>query len=717
MKIKTALKLLLFPIILLLFFTTLLHAQIAEYVEKEEYEVIVSANINVDLYSQVTLVPPTVEIREPANVNIRLIRPDGTPRPGRRLEIYIQDNSTGVSITQPVITDSFGQATGTVSSSIPGSYTVCVKDVTDGLEIMIEDCETLYVIPVPTPTMLPEPEYTKGDSNIVLWSMTNSNEYEYYVQVSTSPDFSTIQDNSGWISNLAYKFDNLEDGQMYFYRAKARNEYGGESAWSNTVFSVQDGSGPEIKLISISDIEDNTNVDWVREFTIYIKYRITDNIEIADKEFWCVGRDLQKYDCFYTAREDGDFWEISVRLKNLEKTSSGNLFPQYTFCVEARDTVDNVTRNCEAILEIPVETPEEEIPPPVIPRIPIISKIRERIERIIEEFVLKPGEMDLIDVTVTTTTANVFVGFGLLLTSIGYLPHLLFQLFLGLLSLLGFRKKGNVNGYVYDSVTKEPIPQAIVRIYNEVHELIWTSVTDKNGYFRATEVKDGEYYIKVTARNYTFPSKIVFGKTDFPLENVYHGDPFLSREEKIPNFAIPMDSEDISTFRKNLAIFSTRSKFIWKILHSLLFVFGLIFSLYALSVSPVWWNYLIVALYIPSLISLLYSVFNKKGAYGVVKDTEGNLVEGAIIGLNENQFDKLVSKRVTDKLGRYKFVVSKGSYSLSVLNSDLKLENEEEYSQLVVEKDGGNVLAPKITVKRLEDDTKEEDVIEPLEEL
>jgi len=131
----------------------------------------------------------------------------------------------------------------------------------------------------------------------------------------------------------------------------------------------------------------------------------------------------------------------------------------------------------------------------------------------------------------------------------------------------------------------------------------------------------------------------------------------------------------------------------------------------------VWWNYLIVALYIPSLISLLYSVFNKKGAYGVVKDTEGNLVEGAIIGLNENQFDKLVSKRVTDKLGRYKFVVSKGSYSLSVLNSDLKLENEEEYSQLVVEKDGGNVLAPKITVKRLEDDTKEDDVIEPLEEL
>lgn len=717
MKIKTALKTTLFFFsFFVLFFISLSTLQAQTMIQIDSGQVEIGAYIDVDLHSQLSLLPSTVEIRQPSNVNITTITSDGTPRSGRIIEIYIQGDSTWVTITQPVPTDLFGQTSGTVSAAIPGSYVVCAKDITEGFDITIEDCETLYVIPVPVPTMLPEPEYTKGDRNIVMWNTQGSGTYQYYAEVSTSSNFSTIKDSSGWISNLAYEFRNLENGQMYFYRVKARNAYGGESAWSNIVFSVQDATGPEVVLISISDIEDNTNITWDRNFTINIKYRITDNVAIASKEFWCVRSDKSRHSCIYTAVENGDFWDISIQLKHLEKTSTGNLFGQYGFCVEAKDTVNNVTRNCEANIDVPIEKPEEEIPPPIIPRIPIVTETEEKLEKIFDDTLLKLKKFDLDDITITALV-NLSIGVGLLISMLGHLPSLLLQLFLSILSLLGFRKKGKVTGYVYNSLTKEPIAQAIVRVYNEVHELVWTSVTDSNGYFRTPELEDAEYHIKVTAPNFTFPSKIVFGKTDFPLENVYHGDPFLTREEKIPNFSIPMDQKDLSESRKRRAIFFSRTKVLWRILHILLFIFGLTLSISALLTTQVWWNYLMVLLYIPPLISILYSFFGKKDKYGVVKDTDKKEVEGAIIGLTEKEFGKLISKRVTDNLGRYKFVVNKGIYELSVLNSDLKFVEEEKHSNLKIEEEGGEILAPNITVKRLEDEVEDDEIIEPLEEL
>jgi hypothetical protein len=339
------------------------------------------------------------------------------------------------------------------------------------------------------------------------------------------------------------------------------------------------------------------------------------------------------------------------------------------------------------------------------------------LEKVFDDTLLRFKEFDMSDITVVVTALNVLVGLGVLLTALGYLPHFFIQLGIWLLSLLGFREKGKVSGYVYDSVTKEPISQAIVKVFNEVHELVWTSVTDSNGYFKTIEMKDAEYYIKVEAKGYTFPSKIVFGKTDFPLDNVYHGDPFLTREEKIPDFSIPMDSEDIEESRKKLARFLSRTKPLWKIFQLLLFVFGLVLTIYATFITPVWWNFVMLSLYIIPLAALWYSFFAKKNKYGFVRDTQKKEVEGAIVGLNEGESEKLVSKRVTDELGRYRFIVKQGTYSLSVLNSDLKIIDGEKYSDLKVEEEGGEFLAPNITVKRLEDDVKDEEIIEPLDEL
>jgi hypothetical protein len=565
--------------------------------------------------------------------------------------------------------------------------------------------------------MLAEPEYTKGHSNTVMWNMLGSGIYQYQVQISTDSEFSSIKEQSNWVSTSSYEFKNLQNGKMYFYRVRARNAFGALSNWSNVVFSVQDAEPPEVTLISVSDTQGNSNVNWDRNFTINIRYRITDNVGISRREFWCIDSNNDRHDCLHTATLDGDFYDISIQLKYLEKTASGSLFAQYRFCAEASDTVNNVTRNCEAKIEIYVETPEEEIPPPVIPRVPVITRIRERLEKIFDDTLLELDKIDVEDVTVTTTAVNLTVGIGFLLTLLGSLPYFFLQVFFAILTILGLRKEGKVSGYVYNSVTKEPIGQAIVRVYNEVHELVWTSVTDSNGYFRTSEMKDAEYYIKVTARGFTFPSKIVFGKTDFPLDNVYHGDSFLTREEQIPNFSIPMDEEDIASFRKNLASFISRTKYLWRTVHILLLLLGLTLSVYVLTVTDIWWNYLIVLLYIIAITGVVYSFFGKREKYGVVKDEKKNGLEGVVVGLNEKEYGKLISKRVTDSLGRYRFIVNPGKYNLSILNSDIKLVEEEKVSNLEVKKKGGEILAPNIAVKKLEDEVKDDDIIEPLEEL
>jgi hypothetical protein len=243
MKIITAFKIL--ATYLFLFFSlTLINAQEPFFVE--EYDVTVNANIDTDLYTQLFLNPATVEIKQPSTVNITSLDWSLTPRPSREIVIYISGPSTGITIVQPPITNAFGQTSGSVSSSVPGTYNVCAKDITEGYDILILDCETLYVTPVPTPVMVAEPQYTKGTKNIVMWTMSGSGIYTYYSQSSTDISFSPLFANSSWIPNLLYEFTGLQDAQMYFYRVKARNTYGGESGWSNTVFSLQDASGPQI---------------------------------------------------------------------------------------------------------------------------------------------------------------------------------------------------------------------------------------------------------------------------------------------------------------------------------------------------------------------------------------------------------------------------------------------------------------------------------------
>jgi hypothetical protein len=694
-------KLLKYIRLALLLLLTSVSFSFAQTYQVSESGVGVDASITEDTSSTLSVLPNTVEIMEKATVTVTIKGGDSQPLSGH----YIQLVASGLTFTQPTqSSNSQGKITVQVYATNPGSYNICAQDITyDDLVIDILDCDTLYVSIMSTPTLLEEPQYTKGVTNTLFWNSIGSG-YTYYIESSEQSNFSSVKSSSGWISGTLFEFSNLENEMMYFYRVKARNGFGGESGWSSVVYSVQDNEAPSIIPLSVSSIGDNNTVEWESNFEIEIVYRVEDNLSLANTNFYCIKEGGSKSSCGTTSN-NGVIYTTRVTLGELQRDGINNLFSTYAFCIDAQDSAGNSWENCDIRLEVPgwPEGPDKEPEPP--------KEVPTYVGRIVRDFVDDTtimmdrmfGDLDsynLQDIGTTTAVATITLSIGSLIGGLLYIPIYLFQFLLSLLSWLGLRKRGKPSGYVYDSSTKEPVSQAVVRVYSKDGQLVWTDVTGSRGYFTLA-LDDGEYSIRVTAREYSFPSKVVFGKSDYPLENVYHGDDFVVKDGVVPHFSIPLDSVEIGWFARNFATVRSRFRVLYKVLSLVFFVFGLMFSIYIYNINPTWFSFFIILLYIPSFVLVVRGLFKKELEYGVVKMEDGVPVKGVAIGLRDKEYGEIVAKRITDGKGRYRFVVDKGDYSIEILETGFEVVDieDEENKRL---SDGSVLIALDTVVKGVE---------------
>jgi hypothetical protein len=174
---------------------------------------------------------------------------------------------------------------------------------------------------------------------------------------------------------------------------------------------------------------------------------------------------------------------------------------------------------------------------------------------------------------------------------------------------------------------------------------------------------------------------------------------FEVKDGKIPRFSIPVDPLEVSKVKVFFEKLLSKTKWLWKPLHILLFVLGLSFSIYTVKINPVWWNYMISFLYIPSLIMLLFSLFKKSEKYGVVKDVSGNVLKNVVISLIDSEFGKVEATRVSDDAGRYRFLIEgKGEYTISVSDTNYVLVNPEKFERIKINRDGVTILSPNLIV-------------------
>ena len=306
-------------------------------------------------------------------------------------------------------------------------------------------------------------------------------------------------------------------------------------------------------------------------------------------------------------------------------------------------------------------------------------------------------ESQLQSISVAATVVTIGVSAGLALGSLSQMSYMVIQSIFGLLSALGFRRKRIYYGFVYDSYSKEPLSGAVVRIFNREKSLVETAVTDSSGKFSGN-LSEGNYTISVTKRGYEFPSRFVKGE-DYPIQNVYNGTLAVYGNNAEVQLAIPIDRKKMKGSSKVLLATRGILQKILPVLNIVLFCVGITIYVYMYSKYPSTGNLLIGLIYIPALFFLLRSVFGVAGKHGKVVDEKGKGVEGVSVVMKDVEFNRVVSKRITEKNGRYRFITNKGVYKLDIEDENYVLKDISTVKEISV-KDNG-IVGKKIVVKNL----------------
>ncbi len=235
-----------------------------------------------------------------------------------------------------------------------------------------------------------------------------------------------------------------------------------------------------------------------------------------------------------------------------------------------------------------------------------------------------------------------------------------------------FRRRRRGWGVVYNSITKKPIDLAVVRLYNyETKKLIRSQVTDKNGRYSFL-VDEGKYYIEIERKGYVFPSQILSNVSeDLQYTDIYHGEVIRVGQQEMGAITanIPIDQEEAKVSNSKLI----RQNF-WKNVREDISAIGPIFAILSFAVTP---SILIGSFAIVHII--LFLMFRrlakrqKPKSWGVVYDMESREpLKNAVARIFSPQYNRMLEVQVTDKYGRYGFLVENNSYFVTASKEGYK---------------------------------------------
>jgi hypothetical protein len=290
---------------------------------------------------------------------------------------------------------------------------------------------------------------------------------------------------------------------------------------------------------------------------------------------------------------------------------------------------------------------------------------------------------------------------GLILQNLFYL---LYQAFIWLFQVLGLRKKRLEVGVVYDAISKKPIGRAIVRLYESTsHRLVETDVTSAEGTFSFLP-PEGYYYLRVSRPGYVYPTRLILSKRDGTYVSVYTGsDLEVTAANPVIRVAVPLDPEE---FKESWQMKVSRFWQRWfEPVNQWLLLFGFFLAILSYSRDPSRVNIIVLLMYVMALVYyfLRGKTFNRE--YGLVVSDRGKPLSGIELNLVDVEFNRLVSRRVTDGKGRYQFLVPPGSYQIKMATpgfawvKGIKKAYQGEKVVVAGERGSSKRLVPKIVLK------------------
>jgi hypothetical protein len=325
-----------------------------------------------------------------------------------------------------------------------------------------------------------------------------------------------------------------------------------------------------------------------------------------------------------------------------------------------------LTKTAEEIIEEVI--PGETIVPVVVSEtVQVISQSVTQVATAVSDAVIAVRENQAVQDVATVATPVMVVSAvssaAVLSTSFNLWPILQY-LFTAPILFFARRRRQNF-GIVYNSITKVPIDLAVVRLYDAQAKLVRTMVTDSDGrYF--FNVDAGKYFIRVTKPGFTFPSAYLSGvKADGNFVDIYtQGYLEVTEQSVIIAANIPLDpvSEEGAKATKRI-----RKDKILRVFQNSVALAGIILAIYIVVIQPSAFSWLMlgvqVLLYVGT--KLLIRPRKKKG-WGIVYGAEDRSpIANAIVRLFEPKYHKLLETAITDRKGRYAFMVGPNEYYAS----------------------------------------------------
>lgn len=249
--------------------------------------------------------------------------------------------------------------------------------------------------------------------------------------------------------------------------------------------------------------------------------------------------------------------------------------------------------------------------------------------------------------------------------------YLLFLKLIGLLTGLFRKKRSEPWGVVYDSVTKRPLdPAYVIAKIKESTKSKGEAITDLDGRYGFL-LSPGEYIIEANKTHYKFPSEKLKGRNrDEFYENLYFGDSFRVREGGVVHYNIPLDplEFDWNEFAKTqdgvFRIYSKNQNIrLW--IFNIIFYVGLIFSVLSFAITPTAMNAFVVGIYV---CIAAFQIFWKAThtVTRIVSKTTGKPIPFALVRVWLSGVNTVVKKTVADEFGRFYFLVSPGTYFVTI---------------------------------------------------
>ncbi|MDP2587684.1 MAG: carboxypeptidase-like regulatory domain-containing protein, partial [bacterium] len=251
-----------------------------------------------------------------------------------------------------------------------------------------------------------------------------------------------------------------------------------------------------------------------------------------------------------------------------------------------------------------------------------------------------------------------------LATAITSWYQFLLRIFLDPAQVLFGRRRRRSWGIVYNSLTKQPIDLAIVRLRDVAGRLVSTKVTDRYGRYSFL-VQPGTYRIEVAKAQYVYPSVYVRGASqDDVYKKLYFGSSLSIDQSTSMDFNIPLDPPEVSGSAVQLV-----RRYLRKSAHMVVAYFGLVLGSLALLVARTWLSAVLLALHLVIFLLFWRLARGKKPKnWGVVFDQMSSRpLAHAVVRIFDNKYNRVLEQQVADGSGRFGFLVGSSTYYLDAI--------------------------------------------------